>query len=135
MTKFTEEELNDFAASTEVWNNPDVNDQRWEPTSTDNPLPPGRFNLQGQKYDPEVTDQMERVADLHRRWNSACAAFDRDENRDTFRAMNTAMEALRDAEETLIDIRRYSHLYQPVNVREFDAELEDSLDAKDARRN
>ena len=33
--KFTQEELDDFAASTEVWNNPDANDKRWEPNEDD----------------------------------------------------------------------------------------------------
>ena len=33
--KFTQEELDDFAASTEVWNNPCVNDKLWEPNEDD----------------------------------------------------------------------------------------------------
>jgi hypothetical protein len=33
--KFTQEELDDFAASTEVWNNPDANDSRWEQNEDD----------------------------------------------------------------------------------------------------
>lgn len=42
--------------------------------------------------------------------------------------MNAAVAALRDAEDTLVDIRRYSHLYQPINGQPCDEEQAEAFE-------
>jgi hypothetical protein len=69
-----------------------------------------------------IADQMLKVADLKREWDTACAKFDRTGTLPALLDMTAAMRELVQAEDELLEAKAFAHYdpYQAKNVRPFD---------------
>ena len=85
----------------------------------------------------DIIFQELKVRQLKTQWDAACAKFDHYGTLPALLDMQTAKDELVSAENVLLEMKGAEHYdpYKASNVRPFDAEYEDSLDAKYSWRN